>query len=211
MGWVYVLRNGTEDLFRIGKTTGPLDRAIEKLSHENSFPFTEFARIETEDQIACEAFLQRLRSKRVVKDAETEFFEVGPSELRQALSEAEEFVAEFVKAKKEAEELSAIEEDSSRQAVKPSSCDLAFYHKLLRVREAQDRLKIRRQFYESKLKISIGHASSLQGLATWNGHWYQHLDLQSFRDADKGLYARLFQMFGSETYKRTFCIQRLEK
>jgi hypothetical protein len=211
MGCVYILRDGIRNVFKIGRTKGPLKGKI-KQPNDHSCTLAEFARIETKDHIACEAFLhQRLRSRRVIHEDGSECFEVGTSELKDAICEAEDFVAEFLKTKAEAEELSTIEEDSTSNSVKPSSSDLEFYSKLLKVRDAQDRLKIRREFYESKLKISIGRASSLRGLATWKGHWYQHFDLRSFRDADNDLYKNLFQMFGSESYKRTFCIKRIEK
>lgn len=211
MGCVYILKNGHENVFKIGRTKGPLDRTIEQLSRGNPLPLSEYARIETEDHVACETFLhQRLRTKRLVRGGGSEFFEVDPSELNSAIKEAEEFVNEFLKAKKEAEELSGVEEDSTALSVTPSPIDLEFYSKLLQVREAQDRLKIRKQYFESKLKISIGRSPGLQGLATWKGQWSHHFDVPLFRETEKSLYAELYRRFGSEAYKRTFRIQRFD-
>jgi hypothetical protein len=209
MGCVYVLRNGSENVFKIGRTRLPLERTIKHLSRGNTLQLIEFARIETDDVVACETFLhQRLRSKRIVKGGGTEFFEISPSELAQALHDAEEFVNEFLKAKQQADELSNIEEDSTSRFMAPSAADLAIYSKLLQVREAQDRLNVQRQFFESKLKISIGTSGGLEGLATWKGRWQQHFDVVAFREAERDLYTRLFSRFGSETYRRTFLIQR---
>jgi len=209
MGCVYVLRNGNEDVFKIGRTKIPLERVVKSLSRGNPYRLTKFARIDTEDDVACEAFLhQRLRSKRIVLGDGTEFFQVTPSELAQALHDAEEFANEFLSAKRQAEELSNIEEDSNAGLIAPSECDVEVYSRLLQVREAQDRLKVQRQFFESKLKISIGTSTGLEGLATWKGKWGQHFDLPGLRKAEPDIYARLFERFGDETYRRTFRIQR---
>lgn len=204
MGCVYVLRNGTRNEFKIGRTKGS-----KQLAHQANSRLSEFAEIQTEDEIACETFLhQRLRSMRIINSDGTEFFEVSPSELAQALHEAEEFVDEFLKAKQQAEDFSRLEEAPNARLIAPSASDLEIYSKLLKVREAQDRLKVRRQFFESKLKVSIGFFSGIEGLATWKGSWQKHFDLLALRKQDPDLYAGLFDRFGNETYKRTFRVRR---
>jgi len=57
MAHVYVLRHGNEDVFKIGRTKGPISKTIDQLSRGNPYRLTEFARIETDDDAACEAFL----------------------------------------------------------------------------------------------------------------------------------------------------------
>lgn len=208
MGCVYILRNGN-DLFKIGRTKKPLDQTLEQLARESRSPLIRFAEVQTRDDIACETFLhQRLRSKRIIKEDGAEFYKVNPSELAQALHEAEEFVEEFLNAKQQAEEFSTLEHAPMGQLIAPSSTDIEIYSKLLKVREAQDSLKVRRQFFESKLKVSIGYFSGIEELATWKGHWQKNLDLRALRKEEPDLYDGLFDRFGSETYKRTFRIQR---
>jgi len=152
MACVYVLRHGDEDVFKIGRTKGPVSQTIDQLSRGNPYRLTEFARIETADNAACEAFLhRRLRAKRVVQGGGSEFFRIDPKELNEAIEEAREFVTEFLAIKAQADELSNEEADAALAAVKPSQSDLEIYGKLPRVREAQDRLKVQR---ESVLPIS---------------------------------------------------------
>lgn len=211
MACVYVLRHGNEDVFKIGRTKGTIPHTIDQHSRGNPYRLTEFARIETEDDVACETFLhQRLRSKRVVEGGGNEFFRIDPAELTAAIREAEEFVTEFLSAKARADSLSKEEEDSTLPAVKPSVSDLEIYGELLKVRESQDRLKMQREFYESKLKISMGRAFSLEGIATWKGQWRHSFDLQAFRVAEADLYAEMYRRFGTESYKRFLRIQRSE-
>jgi Meiotically up-regulated gene 113 len=170
MACVYVLRHGEENIFKIGRTKGTVAQTIEQLSRGNPYRLREFARIETEDNVACETFIhQRLRTKRIVQGGGIEFYRVDPGELQNLIRDAEEFVTEFLTAKKQADELSLIEVDVPSGALKPTQSDLEIYLKLLKVREEGDRLKVQRQFLESKLKLSIGRACGLEGLATWKG------------------------------------------
>lgn len=167
MACVYVLRQGNEDIFKIGRTKGTVAATIEQLSRGNPYRLTEFAKIVTEDEIACETFLhQRLRTKRIILGGGNEFFQISPSEIQEAIREAGEFVTEFLSVKSQAEELSKTETDPQLNAVKPTQSDLEIYSKLLSVRESQDRLKIQRDYFESKLKLSMGRACSLERVAT---------------------------------------------
>ena len=210
MGCVYVLRHGNENLFKIGRTQGSVQRVIEQLSRGNPYRLTEFDRIETEDAAACEAHLhQALRSKRVVRGGGTEFFEVEPLELKAVLRKAEEYVTEFLAVIKQAEALNGTEMDSSAPPVKPTPREVSIYSRLLTIREEQDRLSVQRKYCESKLKLTIGTSCALEGIATWKGSWRQQFDVPAFRAADPQLFAELYRTYGSEAYKRTFLLQRL--
>jgi hypothetical protein len=209
MACVYVLKHGEENIFKIGRTTGTISRTIEQLSRGNPYRLTEFARIETKDNVACETFLhQRLRSKRIVQGGGTEFYRVDPGELSDLIRDAEEFVTEFLAAKRQADELSHMEVDEHSIVLKPTQSDLDTYLKLLKVREEHDRLKVQKEFFESKLKLSVGRTCGLEGLVTWKGQWKHSFDVPAFRTAEPDLYAELERRFGSEAYARRFCIQR---
>ena len=209
MAYLYVLMYEAEHVFTLKRSKGPIDATIEQLSRENRCRLTEFASVATEDDAACEAFLHhQLRSKRVVRGEGTEFFQINPAELDLAISQAREFVAEFLVAKKKAEELARTEADACFPAVQPSSADLVIYWRLLRVRAAQDHLAIQRDYFESKLKLSIGHALALDGVATWKGQRRRSFDVAAFRAGEPQVYAAMDRRFGTESYSRTFRIQR---
>lgn len=65
MAFVYILRSGNEDLFKIGRTRGELAARIKNLSTGNPHALTLFDSIETDDDAACETYLHgRLQSRR---------------------------------------------------------------------------------------------------------------------------------------------------
>jgi T5orf172 domain len=127
MACVYILRYGDENVFKIGRTKGLIAKTIDQLSRGTPRRLSEFAKIETEDDIACETFLhQRLRAKRVVQGGGREFFSVDPTELKAAIRDAREFVAEYLSVKKRADEMSTMEAESRLPSVKPTESDFEF-------------------------------------------------------------------------------------
>jgi hypothetical protein len=131
-------------------------------------------------------------------------------ELRAVIAEAREFVTEFLAAKAQADELSKEETDPGSLVVKPSKADLDIYSKLLEAREAEDRLKVEREFLESKLKLSIGRASSLEKIATWKGKWTSRFEISVFRETEPDLYAELARRFETRSYGRVFLLQKFK-
>ena len=56
MAYVYVLRSGTENIFKIGRTTRDVDARIYQLSTGNPQPLTKYAVIETDYDTVCEKY-----------------------------------------------------------------------------------------------------------------------------------------------------------
>jgi T5orf172 domain len=56
MAYVYVLRSGAENIFKIGRTKGDVDARILQLSTGNPYPLTKFDLIETEHDAHCESY-----------------------------------------------------------------------------------------------------------------------------------------------------------
>src|SRR5712691_1199534 len=65
MAYVYILRSGDENLFKIGRTDGDVEARIRQLATGNPYRLTKFDVIDTEHDSLCETYLHRmLRSKR---------------------------------------------------------------------------------------------------------------------------------------------------
>src|SRR5437868_10106143 len=112
MGYVYILRSGNEDLFKIGRTEGEVDFRVKQLSTGNPHALTRFDVIETDHDSLCETYLHRmLRSKRSVASDAREFFAITSEELVAVIREAREFLDEFVAKQKEADRFSEEESD----------------------------------------------------------------------------------------------------
>ena len=78
MAYVYVLRSGAENIFKIGRTKGDVDARILQLSTGNPYPLTKFDVIETEHDAQCESYLhRRLSTKRINSGSAQEFFAIA--------------------------------------------------------------------------------------------------------------------------------------
>src|SRR6266496_3598631 len=197
MGQVYVLRSGTEDLFKIGRTRQDVDSRIRGLATGNPHRLTVFDIIETEHDTLCETHLHRLlRSKRVAG----EFFAATPAELRAALRDARDFLAEFVARRLEVKSLA--EEESDGRLLTPGSEEWSLYTEILETRADQDHSSFRRELLENKLKLIIGKTDGLDGVATWRSQTRYQLDEASlrlerpdiFRAYQKGTRIRVFRL-----------------
>ena len=199
MGYVYVLRSGGENLFKIGRTGGDVDFRIRQLSTGNPHALTKFDVIETEHDALCETYLHRtLRSKRVGDGTAREFFAITPTELEGVIREAREFLAEFVARQQQAEALAG--EESDGRIVTPGSEEWAMYKGLLEMREEQDASAFKRELLENKLKLAIGRADGLEGIATWKTQARERFDEAAFRLADP----KTFQAYVRSSRMRVF-------
>src|SRR5215813_8757037 len=112
MAYVYILRSGNENLFKIGRTDADVDTRIRQLATGNPHRLTKFDIIETEHDSLCETYLHRiLRSRKSLASDAREFFAITPEELAPVIRDAREFLAEFVAKQAEAERLSEQEPD----------------------------------------------------------------------------------------------------
>src|SRR5262249_44777621 len=181
MAYVYVLRSGNEDIFKIGRTRQDVDSRRSGLATGNPHPLTVFDVIETEYAALCETLLhKRLRSKRVAG----EFFAVDPAELKAAICETRELLADFVASKQEVKRLAR--EESDGRLLKPGGEEWSLYEHLLDAREAQDHYGFQRELFENRLKLAIGGAEGFEGVATWKTQTRKGFDEGSFKLAHPG-------------------------
>jgi hypothetical protein len=198
MAFVYILRVGDEDVFKIGEA-GNVGSRIKGLSTGNHHPLTEFDSIETDDASACESYLHGvLRSRRIRNGGGKEFFALTASEVEEAVRDARAYVAEHLPVKREVERLSKQESDDT--VLQPGDEEWSVYGELLEVREDIYRLKVRRERLENDLKMVIGTAAGLDGLVTWKTHTLSRFDESSFKLAQPELH----QVFLLESQRRTF-------
>ena len=202
MGFVYVLRNGHEDLFKIGRTRGELQARIRQLATGNPHQLTLFDHIETEYEVDCETFLHRsLRSKRAGEGEAREFFALSPSEVRDAIREARGYLAESVPKRRETERLAR--ETSDGVLLKPGDQEWEWYWRLVNVREDEDSLRLDRVLLENQLKLVIGRADGLDRLATWKSETVKRIDEAAFKLAEP----QLFEKFLRTSVRRAFRLQ----
>ena len=175
MAYVYILRSGTENLFKIGRTDVDVETRIRQLATGNPRPLTTFDVIETKHDSLCETYLhRRLRSRRSLASDAREFFAISPEELKPQITEAREFIAEFVAKQQEAERLADQESDGS--LLTPGNAEWSIYSRLLTAREEEDAFHYQRLLLENELKIAIGRSDGLDRIATWKTQVTERLD-----------------------------------
>ena len=160
---VYVLRNGDEDLFKIGRTAGEVAIRVKQLATGNPEKLSVFDVIQTEHDILFETYLHRiLRSRRSVSSYAREFYAISADELRGRIADARAFIAEFATNKQRADGLAA--ENTTGSMIQPSSSETTLYRELLLVREQEDSFRYQRLLLENRLKIAIGLADGIEGI-----------------------------------------------
>ncbi len=169
MAFVYIFRSGNEDIFKIGHTRNQPIKRLKQLSTGNPYPFSVFDTIEAEakQHTFCETFLhKKLRSKKFIAGDGCEFYAVSRTEIEAAIRDARKFfLEEFLPKQKEVARLA--KQKSDGRIMIPGDIEKGIHRRLLEIREEQDRLELERTTLENDLKLALGSASELQGVATW--------------------------------------------
>jgi Meiotically up-regulated gene 113 len=172
MGQVYAFRNGGQNEFKFGRTTN-LERRRRTLQTGSPRPLILFDHIETGEAKDGEDFiLRRLATQRLIG----EFFAVTADEASAAMDACRIFLERelpILRAERErVAELAAVESGSE---MLPSSEDLLDKYRallLLRARKKLlridiDRIEADEQRLETAIKLAIGTAKGIEGIATW--------------------------------------------
>jgi len=189
MAYVYILRSGTADLFKVGRTDRDVDARIRELATGNPHRLTKFDVIETEFDSVYETYLKRkLRSKKCLGTHAQEFFAITEEEMKSAISDAREFLQEFIITQEQAAHLAEQEPDS--EVLTPSDAEWSIYSSLLAAREDEDTANYLRQLLENRLKLAIGKADGLEGIATWRIQSVERLDQTAFKAEEPDIYRK---------------------
>jgi hypothetical protein len=198
--YVYVLRSGTENIFKIGRTRGDVDARIRQLSTGNPYPFTKFEVIETEHDTLCESYLHRLLStKRINSGSAHEFFAITPTELIPILDEVRTYLDEQIPVVLEANKIAA--EDSDGSVKTPGNEAQSIYQELLELGEQTARLNARREYLEGRLKVMMGKAAVLEGIASWQTQINTRLDQSALKQEEPETFDRYLKESKSRPFR----------
>ncbi len=87
--------------------------------------------------------------------------------------------------------------------LQPGDDEWEMHRRLLQVREAEHGLVIERTRFENELKLVIGTAAGLDGIATWKSHSVKKFDEASFKRTEPDLY----EAFVREARTRKFLLR----
>ena len=105
---------------------------------------------------------------------------------------------EFFPKKREAERLA--KETSDGVLLMRGEPEFEHYRRYLESREGEDSCRLERERHEIELKLAIGKAGGLKGLATWKSHEVKRFDEATFKKAEPKLYEEFVRI----SFQRTF-------
>lgn len=184
MGCVYFAKRASESVFKIGSTRCLPNRIR---AHSTTDPTLSMHRtIDVEDHGRCETHLHKYFEHLRVPGTR-EFFGLTPEQLEEADASARWFHSEFVPMEKAAAQFS--NQASQPSIIQPAAREKEIYRELREVREKEYRLALRREFLENELKVVIGTAAGLDGIARWGSHVRKRFDQPQFKLDSPSVYA----------------------
>ena len=207
LSYAYAFRRGNEDEFKFGRTVN-LDQRRKSLQTGSSKPLSLFEFIETEDDKDGERFILRhLAHKRLVG----EFCGVSVDEARKAMQLCRVYLERQLPIWRAEEgkiaELNGIE---SGPEMLPSTEDLSEKHQqLLQLRAKKrlmeielDRMRDQEARLETAIKLAIGRAKGIDGVATWEtGDSRRKFDSDILKSADPELYEMYLTKFDQTRFR----------
>ena len=202
MAYVYIFQSGSDNLFKIGRTKGDVEKRRKNLSTGNPHQLTAYRVIETEKDSLLENYLHRKFAGNISKRSDaTEFYEIPPAELDRGLQEAEAFMEEYLQLLEEAEELQ--KKDSNGKIIDPDDEAREIYRELQEVRARARMLDFDKAVLENKLKKKIGECDGIEGVAEWKTLLSMRFDSARFKTERPDVY----QEYQIEDKSRRFKLQ----
>ena len=202
MACVYIFRHGTENKFKIGRTKKSAQIRLKELQTGNP-DLTSFDVIETEYDTAVEKYMhRRLATKKIINGSSSdEFYAVSAAELQPIIAEAHEYDRECLTIA-QAEDLYAEEPDGSIK--EPGNAALAMHQELLEIEQEMARLDARVEYLVAGIKITIGAASALRGIASWQAVTSNRFNAAAF----KVDHPDIFEKYRSNSINRVFKLEK---
>jgi hypothetical protein len=199
MACVYIFRHGRENKFKIGRTKKSAKIRLKELQTGNPY-LTMFDVVETEYETAIEKHMhRRLSTKKIINDsASDEFYAVSEAELQPIIAEAYD-LNEKMRTVEQAEELGAEQPDGSIK--EPGNAAVAMHQEWLEIEEEKALLEFRQKYLVAEIKIDMGTASELRGIATWETRTSHLFNTAAFKADHPDLYEKYLSTSISRTFK----------
>jgi hypothetical protein len=187
VGYVYVLKIGTAaNLWKIGKAKNQSERlkAHRTMSTERLLPYVEIASVHYSD---LETFVtHRLQGRRWLSGEGSEIYEADRSVIDEAVAAAQQWEAIVLPRMRQAAELAGQSCDGT--ALTPDEAVMELHRERLRWKQAEWIAKQEGERIDAELKLIIGVASELLGVATWRSGVATDFDEARFRCEHEELY-----------------------
>ena len=200
MAYVYILRHGRENKFKIGRTTKSVKVRLKELSTGNP-DLAIFDVIETEHETTIEKYIhRRLATRKIINGSSSdEFYAVSPADLIPVIEEARIYNSDCLPTIVQAEDLDAEDPDGSIK--EPGNEAIAMHYEMLEIEQQMARLQARQAYLIAGIKITMGTASELRGIATWDNVVSNRFNSAVFKAENPDLYEKYREPSVSRVFK----------
>jgi T5orf172 domain. len=195
MSWIYLTKNGTAGLVKIGRARDVASRHGQ-FATGNPEDMTILAEIETDEASKGESFLHGMFMSRRRRG---EFFELTDEEAVEGADLARRFLAQDIPAEREAKELAAAECDAAPR--EPDAEERELHRELVDAREDKYRAEVKCARIENRLKVRTGTSEGLVGLVSWRTHTRTSFDETAFRSEHPELHASYLRTSRQRTFR----------
>jgi hypothetical protein len=170
MSWIYLTKNGTAGLVKIGRA-GDVASRHGQFATGNPEDMTIIAEIETDEASKGESFLHGMFMSRRRRG---EFFELTDEEAVEGADLARRFLTDDVPLEREAKRLAGLECDAP--AREPDAEEREIHRELIEAREEKYRATVKCAHLENRLRVKTGTAEGLIGLVSLRMHTRTRFD-----------------------------------
>lgn len=220
MGYIYAFRLGEQDLFKIGQTTMIPAKRRNSLQTGCPYPLSLFDAVETDEHKALEKHVKDTWADRRGMEGGTEIYRFTETEAAQVFQQCRSWLTDELPKRRQVEQLEDLEPDPTVLPSDDATEHLRHRWLELHEREQQlrnecDRVTTEKTRVETELKLAIGTASAIAGVATWERTLERRLiNPELVKAADPELYEQclvpkfdaatlkiLLKTFGQHTYE----------
>jgi predicted phage-related endonuclease len=188
MRCVYIFRHGNENKFKIGRTKKSAKVRLRELQTGNP-DLTNHDVIETEHDTAVEKYIhRRLATKKIINGSSSdEFYAVSVAELQPIIAEANDYNREYLPMIEQAKDVGTEDDGSIKE---PGNAALAMHQELREIEEEMARLDSRVEYLVAVIKMDMGTASELRGIATWRAVTSDRFNSAAFKAEHPDIYEK---------------------
>ncbi|MGN2635010.1 GIY-YIG nuclease family protein [Nocardia takedensis] len=172
MGYIYAFQLGSLAKFKIGQTAMTPEKRRPSLQTSCPEPLSLFDAIETDEYKALEKHIKDRWGHRRATEGGTEIYHLTEAETAQLFSDCRTWVTEELPKLRRTEELEALEPDPtvlpSDEATRALRAQwITLHDQEQRLKQEYEQAAAERARVETELKLAIGTAAGIDGVATW--------------------------------------------
>ncbi|PPI89215.1 GIY-YIG nuclease family protein [Nocardia nova] len=172
MGYIYAFRLGQEDLFKIGQTTMTPEKRRRTLQTGCPHELVLFDVIETDEYKATEKYIKDFWGEYRGEEGGTEIYRFTAAQAAEVFTGCRGWLANILPLERKAEELAGVEPDPTvlprdDKAVELREEWLELDRRERELLESLRYVSATKDCVEAELKVAIGTASGIEGVATW--------------------------------------------